>query len=143
MKNQINSGRKWAHFSAIALLIALATTACSNSTNSNQPTAAGNTETTEIEVTVTDQGCQPAQITVAAGNNTFVINNKSSEVIEWEILSGVKVIAERENIAPNFVQKLKENLEPGEYEMVCGEDDKPHGKLTVTAAGNDTSNAGS
>jgi iron uptake system component EfeO len=138
---------QWMYIPAIACLIGLTTTACdSNKTsqdskNSSNVQIVSNTDTKtipETAITVTDKGCEPNQLTVAAGKNTFVITNKSSQSLEWEILSGVKVIAERENIAPGFVQKLKEQLEPGEYDMACGLRSNAKGKLIVKAGDNAT-----
>ena len=52
-----------------------------------------------IAVTVTDATCQPAELTLPAGRTTFRIHNASDRPLEWEILDGVMVVAERENIA--------------------------------------------
>ena len=88
-----------------------------------------------VVVTVTAKGCEPAEITVPAGEVTFQIVNKSSRAMEWEILSGVMVVDERENIAPGFKQRLVTTLEPGEYIMTCGLLSNPQGKLIVTGTG--------
>jgi iron uptake system component EfeO len=97
-----------------------------------------NTETAKTNVLVTDKGCEPAEITVNAGKNTFTIDNKSAIPLEWEILDGVKVIDERENIAPGFVQNLTTNLAVGEYTLICGKKSGAKGKLTVKATATST-----
>ena len=132
-------------YSTIICLIALTVAACesnksSDTSASNSPVAkvASDTSTNnsvETALAVTDKGCEPNQLTVTSGQNIFVLTNKSSQPLEWEILSGVKVIEEKENIAPGFVQKLKTNLEPGEYDMACGLRSNAKGKLTVKAGG--------
>lgn len=130
-------------YSTIICLIALTVAACESnksgdtSTN-NSPEAKVASDTsannsTETALTVTDKGCEPNQLTLASGENNFVLTNKSSQPLEWEILSGVKVIEEKENIAPGFVQKLKTNLQPGEYDMACGLRSNPKGKISVKA----------
>lgn len=86
----------------------------------------------DVVVAVTDTACEPASLTVPAGKTTFIINNKSSRPLEFEILKGVLVVEERENIAPSFTQKLTATLEAGEYDMTCGLLSNPRGKLTVT-----------
>ena len=86
----------------------------------------------DVVVAVTDAACEPASLTVPAGKTTFIINNKSSRPLEFEILKGVLVVEERENIAPSFTQKLTATLEAGEYDMTCGLLSNPRGKLTVT-----------
>ncbi|SEL15573.1 iron uptake system component EfeO [Variovorax sp. YR750] len=85
-------------------------------------------------VTVTIQGnaCEPNEITVPAGRTTFTIVNKSNRALEWEILDGVMVVEERENIAPGFSQTMTVKLQPGEFAITCGLLSNPRGKLRVT-----------
>ncbi|CAM5764562.1 iron ABC transporter substrate-binding protein [Labrys miyagiensis] len=89
-----------------------------------------------VAVAVTATACDPNELTVPEGRTTFAITNKSSRAMEWEILQGVMVVEERENIAPGFTQKLTARLEPGEYEIACGLLTNPRGKLRVTALAN-------
>ncbi len=56
------------------------------------------------DVTIQGNACDPNEITVPAGRTTFTIVNKSNRALEWEILDGVMVVEERENIAPGFVR---------------------------------------
>jgi len=85
-------------------------------------------------VTVTIQGnvCEPNEITVPAGRTTFTIVNNSKRALEWEILDGVMVVEERENIAPGFSQTMTVKLQPGEFDITCGLLSNPRGKLRVT-----------
>jgi iron uptake system component EfeO len=83
-------------------------------------------------VTIAGRACDPQELTVPAGRRTFNIVNKSDRAVEWEILDGVMVIEERENIAPGFTQALSARLEPGDYEITCGLLSNPRGKLHVT-----------
>jgi iron uptake system component EfeO len=131
------------HFYATLCLISLTVGAC-NSNNSPESVnvspeakevkAEQQDSAKKIAVTVTDKGCEAGQITADAGKTIFVISNKSSNPLEFEILSGVKVIGERENIAPGFVQQMKSNLTEGEYDLVCGKLSTPKSKLIVKAA---------
>ncbi len=93
--------------------------------------AQAQTAASPIIVTVTNKGCEPNELTVQAGTVTFQIVNKGSRALEWEILKGVMVVDERENIAPGFRQKLTTRLDPGDYEITCGLLSNPRGKLTV------------
>lgn len=86
-----------------------------------------------IAVTVTDAACEPAELTVPAGRTTFRIHNASDRALEWEILDGVMVVAERENITPGLNATLTERLKPGTYAITCGLLSNPRGTLTVTA----------
>ncbi|MGE0223747.1 MAG: iron uptake system protein EfeO [Acetobacteraceae bacterium] len=88
-----------------------------------------------VLVTITDKGCDPSSLTVDAGRTTFRIKNQSRRAVEWEILQGVMVVEERENILPGFVQSLTATLEPGEYQTTCGLRSNPKGVLKVAAQG--------
>jgi len=85
-----------------------------------------------VAVTITSTACEPNALTVPAGPVTFAVTNKSDRVLEWEILDGVMVVEERENIVPGFVQTLKARLEAGTYQITCGLLSNPRGTLTVT-----------
>jgi iron uptake system component EfeO len=87
-----------------------------------------------VAITVTDKGCMPATLAVPAGKTTFRIKNESHRALEWEILKGVSVVAERENILPGFTQALTATLSPGEYQMTCGLLSNPKGTLKVSGA---------
>jgi iron uptake system component EfeO len=88
----------------------------------------------KVSVEISDTACTPNTLSVAAGTPTFSVRNTSSRTIEWEILDGVRVLAERENVAPGFAVELSPRLEPGTYQMTCGLLGNPHGTLTVVAA---------
>ena len=86
-------------------------------------------------ITIDARGCQPARVEVPAGERTFTIVNRSDRAIEWEVIDGVMVLAERENIAPGMRQPLRVDLVPGDYAMTCGLLSNPHGELHVTPSG--------
>ena len=86
----------------------------------------------EITVTIAGKACDPNELTVPAGRRIFRIVNQSDRAVEWEILDGVMVVAERENIAPGISQTLTAKLVPGTYEITCGLLSNPRGTLTVT-----------
>jgi len=83
-------------------------------------------------VTIGVSSCDPNELTVPAGTATFEIANASDRAVEWEILDGVMVVEERENIAPGFVQSLKAKLRAGDYAITCGLLSNPRGVLHVT-----------
>ena len=86
----------------------------------------------EITVTIHPHSCEPNELTVPAGFNSFRIVNASERAVEWEILDGVLVIEERENIAPGLSQVINATLNPGDYAITCGLLSNPRGKLHVT-----------
>ncbi len=85
-----------------------------------------------IVVTIKDGSCDPNAITVLAGRSTFKIVNNSDRALEWEILDGVMVLEERENILPGFTQTMQAKLKAGNYEITCGLLSSPRGTLHVT-----------
>jgi iron uptake system component EfeO len=89
-----------------------------------------------LAVAVEATACEPNELTAPEGRTVFAITNKSNRLMEWEILQGVMVVEERENIAPGFTLKLTAKLVPGEYEITCGLLTNPRGKLHVTASAN-------
>ena len=100
----------------------------------NPGCAAAQEASQPVAVTITDKGCEPNTLSVPAGKTTFKIKNQSKRAVEWEILDGVMVVEERENIIPGFVQSLTADLKAGQYQMTCGLLTNPKGVLTVTAA---------
>ncbi|MFV0385805.1 iron uptake system protein EfeO [Paracoccus sp. (in: a-proteobacteria)] len=93
----------------------------------------GSPQTGRFEtVTVTSQTCDPMEMTVAAGRRSFEITNASDRPVEWEILDGVMVVAERENILPGYKSVLNVNLSPGDFAITCGLLTNPRGVLHVT-----------
>ncbi|WP_168170667.1 iron uptake system protein EfeO [Salinicola sp. MH3R3-1] len=88
-------------------------------------------------VDVTASGCEPNRLEVPAGQRTFTVVNRSDRAIEWEIVDGVMVLAERENIAPGLRQPLTATLKAGDYAMTCGLLSNPHGTLHVVAGESD------
>ncbi|UXZ94685.1 iron uptake system protein EfeO [Pseudomonas phytophila] len=86
----------------------------------------------ETVVTIHGHACEPNTLTVPAGKNAFRIVNRSERAVEWEILDGVLVIEERENIAPGLSQVINANLQAGDYAITCGLLSNPRGTLHVT-----------
>ncbi|MDQ0472683.1 iron uptake system protein EfeO [Labrys wisconsinensis] len=89
-----------------------------------------------VPVAVTATACEPDALTAEAGRVDFAVTNRSERALEWEILDGVMVKEERENIAPGFTVKVGARLEPGTYAITCGLLGNPRGTLTVVAPRN-------
>lgn len=88
-----------------------------------------------VTVTLRGDACQPNALTVPAGRVSFRIVNETERAVEWEILDGVMVVEERENIAPGLSQTLGARLKPGEYAITCGLLSNPRGRLVVLPSG--------
>lgn len=96
-----------------------------------QPAVAG---ARDIAITITERSCEPAALTIPAGQASFVVTNRGERVLEWEILDGVMVLEERENIAPGQSRRLATQLRPGDYTITCGLLSAPRGRLVVEAS---------
>ncbi len=94
-----------------------------------------------VPVTISEKGCDPVSVSVTPGKSVFKIKNDSKRAVEWEILKGVDVVEERENIIPGFVQTLSATLDAGDYQMTCGLLSNPKGILKVAATDADAAAA--
>ncbi|WP_455925305.1 iron uptake system protein EfeO [Pseudomonas putida] len=95
----------------------------------------------EIVVNIHPHSCEPNALTIPAGRASFRIVNKSERAVEWEILDGVLVVEERENITPGMSQVINANLAPGDYAITCGLLSNPRGTLKVTPTAESEANA--
>jgi iron uptake system component EfeO len=122
--------------SAISLAAALALLAGACGDDDDAPAADGDTKqaTTRIDVTLSDKGCDPEEISTAAGPTTFhVENDGSAAVTEFEVLQGDRILGEVENVIPGVDRTFTLTLEAGQYVSYCpGGDDFERGTITVT-----------
>ena len=124
--------RVWARFrrssvqtATTALLLVIVAAVLLGACSSESDVAAG---TRKVDVKLTDAGCDPAALKIDAGPTTFVVTNAgTSRVSEFEILSGKKILGERENIAPGLSADFTLTLQPGSYTTLC-----PGGKTAAT-----------
>lgn len=130
------------NLTALSVILALGLAACQPpeaekpaGAASGASAAAAKNADGSVNVAVNDAACEPMELTVASGQTVFNIKNNSGRKLEWEILKGVMVVDERENIAPGLSDKMTVTLLPGEYEMTCGLLTNPRGKLIVTDSG--------
>lgn len=134
------------NLTALSVMLALGLTACQPpEAEKAAPAASGETQSANeggsVGIAVNDNACEPMNLTVPSGQVVFNIKNNSGRKLEWEILKGVMVVDERENIAPGLSDKMTVTLLPGEYEMTCGLLTNPRGKLVVADSGfKDTAN---
>ena len=132
---------KQLNITAVSVLLALGLAACQppeaekTAAPASNASAEAKAQDGSFNMAVNDEKCEPMELTVPSGEVVFNIKNNSSRKLEWEILKGVMVVDERENIAPGLADKMTVTLLPGEYEMTCGLLNNPRGKLTVTDSG--------
>jgi hypothetical protein len=107
-------------------LIVMAAGAC----GSDAPKASGKT----VEVALTNEGCDPSELTIPSGSTTFhVKNNGADSISEFEVLdSGGKIIGEKESLTSGLEGSFTIDLKPGQYTLACpGGTKHPTGTLTV------------
>jgi iron uptake system component EfeO len=90
-----------------------------------------------VDVKLTPKGCDPARVTVPAGPTTFnVVNDGADDVTEFEVLSGDKILGEKENLTPGLSGKFTLTLQEGKYITYCpGGSTNERGALVVGQAG--------
>jgi iron uptake system component EfeO len=95
-----------------------------------------------VDVKLTDAGCEPADLRLAAGPTTFeVANDGADAVTEFEILDGDRILGEVENVAPGLSGHFSLTLKPGRFTMYCPGGKTERGPLVVTGTATGTSTA--
>lgn len=88
-----------------------------------QPTSSGASGAASgvLTVTSTDDACTVSSATTASGPTSFRITNAGSRTTEFYLLAGdrLRIVAEKENIAPGSTSDLSVSLQPGSYFTAC------------------------
>jgi iron uptake system component EfeO len=141
MPTRPQRARGWAGLSATSVtgaltLVAVAgcgSSASSGSTGTSSAGAASTSATRTVDVVITSDGCAPALDTYTSGPLTFKVSNKNATgVTEIELLSGERIIGEKENLAPGFSGSFALQLSAGEYTLYCPGATKEKTTLKVT-----------
>jgi FTR1 family protein len=94
--------------------------------------SAGSAGAKQVAIKLTDAGCEPASLKLEAGRTEFKVTNAGTgRVSEFEVLSGARILGEKENLVPGLSGSFTINLKPGEYSMAC-----PGGKTSATGVMN-------
>jgi len=95
--------------------------------------AGSSDKTAHVLVSITDEGCSPAELTTPAGPTTFEVTNKGAAgVTEFEVLDGTKILGEAENVASGLSGKFTLTLKEGSFVTYCpGGTKNERGVLTV------------
>ncbi len=73
-----------------------------------------------VEIKLTDAGCDPAALKLDAGRTTFKITNAGTgRVSELEVLSGARILGEKENLVAGLSGSFTLDLQPGRYTLSC------------------------
>ena len=86
----------------------------------------------KLTIELTDAGCSPLKLRIPAGPTTFEATNKGTDkATEFEVLQGDRVLGEKENITEGLSGSFSLDLDPGRYQIWCGQG-TPKGVLEVT-----------
>jgi iron uptake system component EfeO len=109
---------------AAAVTLAGGLAACSSSSNPSSNQSGGDTKSGAARVanvTITSaKGCAADRTEFAAGGITFKITNKNATAVsEVELLSGERILGEKENVAPGLGGQFAVKVDAGTYTLYC------------------------
>ncbi len=106
--------------------------AASGSSTSSATAGSGGVHTIHVRATA-DKGCVPDHTHLAAGGVTVNVTNvDATAVSEVEILSGHRIVGEKENLPPGLSGEFAVTLQSGEYTLYCPGASPERRTLTVT-----------
>jgi len=109
----------------VVLSAALLLAACGSDDKSSGSKSSGSKQ---VAIKLTDAGCEPASLKLSSGPTEFkVTNGGTGRVSEFEVLSGSRILGEKENLVAGLSGSFTINLKPGQYSMSC-----PGGKTAAT-----------
>jgi iron uptake system component EfeO len=100
------------------LTIALVATGCGSGSADEASGSAA--DATAVRVSLSDDGCRADPASIAAGPATFTIKNENgSSVSEAELMSGSRILGEKEGLTPGLSGSFSLDLKPGTYQLYC------------------------
>ncbi len=123
---------------SLATVVALALAACATDTTSATSPAATTAKSDAVTIDMTSSGsgdvCTADHTSVAAGPVTFTVKNTSATgITEFELLSGQRILGEKENLAPGLgAVSFTSTLTGGTYQLYCPGAAKESTDLKVT-----------
>jgi iron uptake system component EfeO len=134
---RMSTRRPWIAGTAVVVLGCAALGACGSSSNTatsgSTPSGAGaDARNANVTITAAD-GCKADKLEFPAGALTFRIQNKDATAIsEVELLSGERIVGEKENLPPGFSGTFSVQVDAGRYTMYCPGAAQDHIALTVS-----------
>jgi iron uptake system component EfeO len=119
------------------LAAALALAGCSSSGDAGgTPVGGSSAESRVANVTITAaHGCTPDRTTFISGALTVRIRNADATAVsEVELLSGQRIVGEKENVPPGFSGQFSVRVGAGTYALYCPGARPERSTLTVTGA---------
>jgi iron uptake system component EfeO len=124
---------------AAALAVGGALSACGGSGNTpagggGSSAPAGDPHTLNVTITAAD-GCRSDRTSLAAGMVTVKVANKDATgVSEVELVSGERIVGEKENLPPGFDGTFTVQVEAGSYSLFCPGGAGEKTPITVTGS---------
>jgi iron uptake system component EfeO len=126
---------------AVAVATALCLAGCGGS-SSGGPQAAtpdassgSDSSPSTVSVMLTNDGCRPSVSSVHSGPLTFKVTNQNATAVsELELLSGERIVGEKENLAPGFSGSFSLSLDAGTYSLYCPGASTQNTPFTVTGS---------
>jgi iron uptake system component EfeO len=118
----------------LLLVAPLLLAACGEKEEKLETQADSEPSSSNLSVTLSDEGCNPVHLDGKAGKITFVVTNSGAAgVTEFYVYKDKSVQGEVENVTPGVKRTLTLTLEAGEYTTKCPNGTKAEtGTLTVT-----------
>jgi iron uptake system component EfeO len=93
-----------------------------------------------VAVTITAaDGCVPNAVVLRAGAVTFAVRNKDATAVsEVELLSGERIVGEKDNVPPGFAGTFTVTVSAGSYTLYCPGAEPERRALTVTGTSSGT-----
>jgi iron uptake system component EfeO len=107
---------------AFAAVAVAALAACSSDKKADPPASRGSGgDPHQVTVTITAaDGCRTDRDSYGSGGLTFTITNRDATgVSEVELLSGERIVGEKENLPPGFSGTFAVSADPGDYTLYC------------------------
>jgi len=91
------------------------------STTTGAPAGNATTASSSLTVSSTNDSCAVSAAEAPSGPVTFTITNDGDKTTEFYLLAadGLRIVAEKENIAPGASADLSVTLQPGDYFTAC------------------------
>jgi len=126
----------------LAAVAVAALAACSSDKKSDPPPAGSGGDPHKVAVTITAaDGCQTDRADYTSGGLTFTITNKDATgVSEVELLSGERIVGEKENLPPGFTGTFALSADPGDYTLYCPGAKTARTPFKVTGTATSTAN---
>jgi len=117
---------------AIPFALAIGAGTAAASTAPSAPTSSDANGATPIPIDITAEGCAAPESEYPSGGLVFEVRNvDATAVTEFEVLSGDRILGEKENLPPGFSGSFSLQLGPGTYELYCPGADTERSEFTL------------